>query len=51
MFDINLFIYQIKTWWKQFQCKHEIWHYTQSEDFHTKTCKGCGKQVVERKFS
>lgn len=51
MFDFNLFIYQVKMFIKQIRCKHDIWHYTQSEDFHIQTCKDCGKQVVERKIS
>lgn len=51
MFDVNLFIYQIKTWWKQLQCKHKDCWYSDNGDFHVQTCKSCKKQFVERKIS
>ncbi|UZV41280.1 hypothetical protein vBVpaMR16F_214 [Vibrio phage vB_VpaM_R16F] len=49
MFDINLFIYQVKMFIKRLRCDHNYILHTKNEDFYIQTCMTCGKQKLERK--
>lgn len=41
----------LETFWKRIWCKHENAHPTETEDYWVETCRDCGHQTIEKKFS